>query len=105
MRDDHNNLSDDQVRHVAKLARLRLSDEEIHPLAVQLSAVLHHVAKLGELDLDGVEPMAHASDITNQLRGDEPARPLDNEAVLANAPDKMPPFFKVPKVLGESPES
>ncbi len=96
----NNNLSDDQVRHVAKLARLRLGDGQIHPMALQLSAVLQHVAKLGELDLQGVEPMAHAADITNQWRDDSLANPLSNDAVLANAPDAMPPFFKVPKVLG-----
>ncbi|MEX0775787.1 MAG: Asp-tRNA(Asn)/Glu-tRNA(Gln) amidotransferase subunit GatC [Phycisphaeraceae bacterium] len=94
-------LSEEQVRHVSKLARLRLSDTEVHDLAQQLSAVLRHVEKLNELDLTNVEPMAHAMDLANVLRPDEPGPTLTVEQVLANAPDRSPPFFKVPKVLVE----
>jgi aspartyl-tRNA(Asn)/glutamyl-tRNA(Gln) amidotransferase subunit C len=94
-------LTEEQVRHVAKLSRLRLSDEEVHRFAEQLSAVLEHVAKLNELDVEGVEPMAHAMDVSNVLREDEPTPAMPVESVLANAPDADPPFFKVPKVIGE----
>lgn len=94
-------LSEEQVRHVAKLSRLRLSDEEVHRMSEQLSAVLGYVSQLSELDVEGVEPMAHALDMSNVFRDDEPGPALSIEAVLANAPAKDPPFFKVPKVLGE----
>ena len=95
-------LTDDQVRHVAKLSRLQLTDEQIHHFAGQLSAVLDYISKLNELDVSQVEPMAHAVDLTDVLRHDEPGQPLSVEAVLANSPAAHPPFFKVPKVLGDS---
>ena len=63
-------LSIDEVRHVAKLARLRLTDEQLERYRGQLSAVLDHIAKLSELDVEGVEPMAHPSDLTNRLDDD-----------------------------------
>lgn len=94
-------LTDAQVRHVAKLSRLRLSDDEVSQLATRLSAVLDYVSKLNELNVDGVEPMAHAMELSNVLRDDEPRPGLPTEAVLANAPEKSPPFFVVPKVIGE----
>jgi aspartyl-tRNA(Asn)/glutamyl-tRNA(Gln) amidotransferase subunit C len=94
-------LTDEQVRHVAKLSRLDLTDEQIHRFAGQLSAVLGYVSKLNELDVEGVEPMAHAMDVTNVTREDEPTPGMCVDDVLANAPGKSPPFFKVPKVLGE----
>ena len=62
----------DQVLHVARLARLALSEQEIEPMARELSAVLDHVAKIGELDLDGVAPTSHVVDVTGALRPDEP---------------------------------
>ena len=93
-------LSEEQVRHVAKLSRLSLSDAEVRNFSEQLSRVLDYVSKLGELKLEGVEPMAHALDMTNALREDQAGPGLTVEQVLANAPDATPPFFKVPKVLG-----
>lgn len=94
-------LSEEDVRKVATLSRLTLSDEEVAHFAEQLSSVLDYVSKLAELDVEGVEPMAHAMDITNVLRDDEPADGLSVDAALTNAPQKDPPFFKVPKVIGE----
>lgn len=94
-------LTEDEVRYVAKLARLSLTDDQIHRFAQQLADVLAHVAKLHELDVADVQPMAHAMDITNVMREDEPTAPMPIEAVLANAPDPFPPFFRVPKVLGD----
>ncbi len=94
-------LTEQEVRHVARLSRLELSDQEVEHFAEQLSAVLDYVSKLNELDVEGVEPMAHAMDVTNVLRPDEPVPGMSLKQALANAPDKMPPFFKVPKVLGE----
>ena len=94
-------LTDEQVRHVAKLSRLKLSDDQIHFFAEQLSHVLGYIDKLSELNVDGVEPMAHPTDMTNKLRPDEPTPGMPVDAALANAPASDPPFFRVPKVLGE----
>ncbi len=94
-------LTDSQVRHVAKLSRLALSDSQVRRFSEQLSTVLVHVAKLRELDVHHVEPMAHALDVTNVWRQDQPQSGIAVQAVLANAPETHPPFFKVPKVLDE----
>jgi aspartyl-tRNA(Asn)/glutamyl-tRNA(Gln) amidotransferase subunit C len=98
-------ISLDQVRHVAKLARLALSEVQLAKLAPQLESILQYVAKIGQVSgLDSVEPMAHALPLRNVLRDDvvEPSLPLDK--VLLNAPDTDGPFFKVPKVIGGSEE-
>ncbi len=94
-------LTHDQVRHVAKLSRLKLSEAEVAQFARQLSDILTYVEKLNELNLDEVQPMAHALDLTNVLRPDEPKPGLSVEQVLANAPAKEPPFFMVPKVIDD----
>jgi aspartyl-tRNA(Asn)/glutamyl-tRNA(Gln) amidotransferase subunit C len=94
-------ITEDEVRHVAKLSRLLLSDDQVHKFTEQLSHVLDYVSKLSELDVDGVEPMAHAADVTNVLRDDEPQPGLATDAAIANAPASEPPFFKVPKVIGD----
>jgi aspartyl-tRNA(Asn)/glutamyl-tRNA(Gln) amidotransferase subunit C len=94
-------LTEEQVRHVAKLSRLKLSDQEVHAMSEKLSAVLDYVSKLQELDVTGVEPMAHAMEMTNALREDKEVPGFTNEVALANAPDKHPPFFKVPKVIDD----
>lgn len=94
-------ITEQEVRHVAKLGRLRLSDEEIQHFAGQLSRVLDYMGKLNELDVADVAPMAHAADMINVLRDDEPAPPMSVDKALQNAPEKWPPFFKVPKVLGD----
>lgn len=80
----------DQVLHVARLARLKLAEEEIEPLAAELSAILDHVAHIGELDLDGVEPTSHVVDIAGALRPDEPRECLPREVALAQAPAVSP---------------
>jgi aspartyl-tRNA(Asn)/glutamyl-tRNA(Gln) amidotransferase subunit C len=96
-------LSD--TRHVAKLARLALSDEQLTRFTGQLESILAYVAKIGEVDITGVEPMAHAVPLSNVLREDvvEPSLPLDR--VLLNAPETDRPFFKVPKVIGGDEDS
>ena len=94
-------LTEQQVRHVAKLSRLNLSDDEVHHFSEQLSGVLGYVSKLNELDVTGVEPMAHAMDVTNALREDVAEPGLTAEQALANAPATDEPFFKVPKVIGD----
>lgn len=94
-------INEKDVRHVAKLSRLKLTDEQIAHYTQQLGAVLGYMDKLGELDLDDVEPLAHPTEITNALRPDETSDPIDTDAALANAPASDPPYFKVPKVLGD----
>jgi aspartyl-tRNA(Asn)/glutamyl-tRNA(Gln) amidotransferase subunit C len=88
-----------EVEHVAKLARLELTEEEKRLFAEQLGAILEYAAKLNELDTSGVEPTTHVLPISNVLRGDEirPSWPL--EQVLRNAPDEEDGQFKVPAVL------
>ena len=94
-------LSLDEVRHVAKLARLRLTDEQLEKYRGQLSAVLDHIAKLSELDVEGVEPMAHPSDLVNRLDDDNVSEPLAVEKVLAIAPATEQGYLAVPKVLAD----
>ena len=90
-------LSRDQVLHVARLARLELSEEELEKMAVELSGVLEHVEKIGELgDLADVPPTSHVVAVENVLRGDEPRPSLPREVVLASAPDPLPEGFRVP---------
>lgn len=95
-------LTEAQVRHVAKLSRLKLSDEQVHFFAEQLSNVLGYISKLEELDVEGVEPMAHPTAMTNKLRDDVEQPGMATSDALANAPESDDAFFKVPKVLGES---
>jgi aspartyl-tRNA(Asn)/glutamyl-tRNA(Gln) amidotransferase subunit C len=86
----------DEVLHVARLARLELTDEEVDRFTEQLSAILEAVAKVSELDLADVEPTAHPLDLVNVWAEDEPRPSLPSEDALANAPGKEAGFFKVP---------
>jgi len=88
-------ISRDEVLHVARLARLALTDEEVERLGAQLNAILEAVGKVGELDLEGVEPTAHPLDLVNIWAEDEPHPSLPVEEALANAPDREAGFFKV----------
>jgi aspartyl-tRNA(Asn)/glutamyl-tRNA(Gln) amidotransferase subunit C len=89
-------ISRDEVLHVARLARLELTDDEVEKFTEQLSAILEAVAKVSELDLSDVEPTAHPLDIVNVWADDEPRPSLQAEEALANAPDRYDGFFKVP---------
>ncbi|HEV7529572.1 MAG TPA: Asp-tRNA(Asn)/Glu-tRNA(Gln) amidotransferase subunit GatC [Solirubrobacteraceae bacterium] len=86
----------DEVLHVARLARLALSDEEIEPMARELSAVLDHVAKVAELSLDDVAPTSHVVEVTGALRSDEPRPSLPREVALEQAPEVGDEGFLVP---------
>jgi len=86
----------DQVLHVAKLARLRLSEDEVGKMAGELSGILEHVDRIGELDLDEVAPTEHVVALENVLRPDEPRESWRREAVLAQAPDPAEGAFRVP---------
>ncbi len=95
----------DQVRDVAKLARLDLPADRLGKLTGQLESILEYVAKIGQVDTAGVEPTAHALPLHNVLRDDVVGPSLPLEAVLRNAPDTDGPFFKVPKVIGGDEDS
>ena len=94
-------LSRQAVEKVSLLARLRLSDEELDRMTVQLGQIVDYMALLNELDTDGVEPMAHAIEVTNVFRADEARPALPREEVLANAPSHDGECYLVPAVLGE----
>jgi aspartyl-tRNA(Asn)/glutamyl-tRNA(Gln) amidotransferase subunit C len=86
----------EQVLHVARLARLSLSDDEVQRMAGELSSVLGHIEKIAELDLDGVPPTSHVVDVPNALRPDEPRPSLPRDVVLAAAPAVADGGFLVP---------
>jgi aspartyl-tRNA(Asn)/glutamyl-tRNA(Gln) amidotransferase subunit C len=86
----------DQVLQVARLARLELSEEEVETMSRELSGILDHVDKIGELDLEGVEPTSHVVELENVLRPDEPRPSWPRERVLEEAPDTDEGAFRVP---------
>lgn len=86
----------EQVLHVAKLARLRLSDAEVEKMASELSGILEHVEHIAELDLDGVEPTSHVIALQNVLRPDEPRPSWSRDEMLERAPDPASGSFRVP---------
>jgi aspartyl-tRNA(Asn)/glutamyl-tRNA(Gln) amidotransferase subunit C len=89
-------ITRDQITHVAKLARLALTEEELERLGGQLDAILAAVSKVSELDLDDVPPTSHPLDLVNVLADDEPVPSLSREAALANAPAAEDGAFRVP---------
>lgn len=92
-------LSIEQVRKVAQLARLEMSDAGLATMQQQLSAILAYVDQLGELDTEGVEPMAHPLPMQNVFRDDVPGVCLPVEAALQNAPSRLANYFGVPAVF------
>jgi aspartyl-tRNA(Asn)/glutamyl-tRNA(Gln) amidotransferase subunit C len=92
----------DQVLHVARLARLELSEEEIERMTAELSGILEHVDRITALDLDDVKPTSHVVALENVLRPDEPDPSLSRDAALANAPDPADGAFRVPSPQAES---
>jgi aspartyl-tRNA(Asn)/glutamyl-tRNA(Gln) amidotransferase subunit C len=96
-------ITKDDVAHVADLARLRLSDDELEAFTGQLAAVLEHAADVEQLDVEGVPPTSHPYPLQNVLRDDEPRPSLDRDEVLAQAPKAVDHRFQVPPVLGEAP--
>ena len=92
-------ISRDEVKYIAGLARLTLSDAEIELYAQQLSDILGYIEQLNELDVDKVEPMSHVLDIINVMREDKHLPSLSREDVMANAPDHDGEHFKVPRVV------
>jgi aspartyl-tRNA(Asn)/glutamyl-tRNA(Gln) amidotransferase subunit C len=86
----------DEVRHVARLARLELSDEEVDRMAIELAGVLEHISTISELDLAGVAPTSHVVAVENALRPDEPRPSRTRERALAPAPAVADDGFAVP---------
>jgi aspartyl-tRNA(Asn)/glutamyl-tRNA(Gln) amidotransferase subunit C len=86
----------DQVLHVARLARLRLSEDEIEQMSRELSSVLDHIEKISELDLEGVKPTSHVVELENVLRPDEERESTARERILEGAPDVAAGGFRVP---------
>jgi aspartyl-tRNA(Asn)/glutamyl-tRNA(Gln) amidotransferase subunit C len=91
----------DQVLHVARLARLRLEDDEVERMAGELSGILEHVDRIATLDLDDAEPTSHVVRLENVLRPDEPRPSWSREAVLGLAPDPADGAFRVPSPQAE----
>jgi aspartyl-tRNA(Asn)/glutamyl-tRNA(Gln) amidotransferase subunit C len=96
-----NPLTRDDVVHVARLARLALSEEEVEQFTVQLGAVLEHFASVASLDTSGVPPTSHPIPLSNVLRPDERRPSLERDVVLAMAPAEEDGRFRVPRILGE----
>jgi aspartyl-tRNA(Asn)/glutamyl-tRNA(Gln) amidotransferase subunit C len=93
-------ISREDVLHVADLARLALTPEEVDRLGEQLGAILEAVGKVSELDLSGVEPMSHPLDLVNVWDADQPRPSLPLEDALANAPEREESYFRVPPTAG-----
>jgi aspartyl-tRNA(Asn)/glutamyl-tRNA(Gln) amidotransferase subunit C len=91
----------DQVLHVAKLSRLRLTEQEVERMVGELSGILEHVDRIGNLDLDGVEPTSHVVALENVLRADEPRPSLPRDVALASAPEPSEGAFRVPSPQAE----
>jgi aspartyl-tRNA(Asn)/glutamyl-tRNA(Gln) amidotransferase subunit C len=91
----------DQVLHVALLARLRLSDDEVARMSSELSGILDHVDKISELDLEGIEPTSHVVELENVLRPDEPRPSWPKQEILEPAPDPAEGAFRVPSPQAE----
>ena len=97
-----NKIDETQVRRVALLGRLELSDGEVSQFSTQLSAIFEYIEKLDELDTDNVEPLAHCLPVHNVFREDVPRPSLSNDDALANAPEREDEYFKVPKILDDN---
>jgi aspartyl-tRNA(Asn)/glutamyl-tRNA(Gln) amidotransferase subunit C len=91
----------EQVLHVAKLARLGLSEDEVERMADELSGILEHVDRIAELDLDDVPPTSHVVEFENVLRPDVPHESLDRDVALSQAPDPEGGAFRVPSPQAE----
>ena len=94
-------LTSDEVRHVARLARLALDDAQIGDMREQLSKILDYAAKVGEVAAEDVPPTSHAYELVNVLRADEPRPSLEQAEAVSTAPVPEDGRFRVPKIMGE----
>jgi aspartyl-tRNA(Asn)/glutamyl-tRNA(Gln) amidotransferase subunit C len=92
-------ISRADVLHVARLARLELSDAEVETMRAQLDSILTYIDRLKELDVTGVEPTAHVVPLVNVMREDEVVPSLPREEMLRNAPDRVGELFRVPRII------
>jgi aspartyl-tRNA(Asn)/glutamyl-tRNA(Gln) amidotransferase subunit C len=93
-------LSEQEVRHVAMLARLALTDDEVASLQTDLNSILGHIDTIQQLDLADVPPMTHAVKVVNETRADIVKPGLDRETALMNAPDQQDGAFLIPRIVG-----
>mgnify|MGYP006197574409 CR=1 FL=1 len=101
-REPESTLSDEAVRHVASLARLSITNEEVKNAKKDLTAIFAHIDRLKAVDTNLVEPLDHPTELINHIRDDEPGNALSQEQVFSNAPAVKDVYFDVPKVLGGS---
>jgi aspartyl-tRNA(Asn)/glutamyl-tRNA(Gln) amidotransferase subunit C len=92
-------ISGEEVRHIAQLSRLNLSEGEVETLTGQLGAIIDYVAQLNMLDTSGIEPTSHVLPLKNVMRDDSPAASLPREEALKNAPDCTEKFYRVPQII------
>ena len=97
-------LSIDEVRHVALLARLALTDQQVEKLQGELNSILGHIDQISQLDLEGVGPTTHSIPMVNSMREDVPAGHLDREVALMNAPEREDGAFLIPRIVGPGGE-
>ena len=93
-------ISREDVEHIAKLARLQLTEEEVKRFQIELGKIIEYFDQLKKLDTENVPPMTHAVPIENVLREDQVKESLPHEEALQNAPEKKESYFQVPKVVG-----
>ncbi|GAA1664924.1 Asp-tRNA(Asn)/Glu-tRNA(Gln) amidotransferase subunit GatC [Glycomyces endophyticus] len=94
-------ISREEVAHLARLARLEVTDDELDAFAGQLDVILQSMKTLAEVDTDGVQPTSHAVPLVNVFREDQPQPSLPRDAVLAGGPDTAEDRFRVPRILDE----
>ena len=87
------------VEHVARLARLALTEAELERMRGEMAAILQYIEKLKAVDVEGVEPTSHAVPLVNVMREDEVEPSVDREAMMRNAPDRSGEFFRVPRII------
>ena len=95
-------ITRDDVAHLARLARIAMTDEELDQLAGELDVILGAVARVQEVAADDIPPTSHALPLTNVLRADEPVPSLSADAALSGAPDAEGGRFRVPQILGDT---
>ncbi len=95
----HKQIEPATIRHIARLSRIELNEEQTDALALQFARTLAYFDKLQELDTDSVQPLTHAVELSNVLARDEPGPSLSADEALANAPERDGNFFRVPRVL------
>lgn len=92
-------ITEDEVKHIVKLSRLTLSEEELSAYSGQLNSIIGYVEQLNTIDTSGIEPTSHVLPINNVMRDDMQAPSLSGDEALGNAPDRADNFYRVPKII------